>query len=205
MVRGRAGRGKAKRGGQARTGRDEATRRDTTRRDVRGGPGNVLGTVTPRVVRPIRDGSETAIPNAIGVSPVDDTRMRIVLLANESCLCSLARCGEICDVAAVDRGGPTVSSFSLGVAFFSFFPFLPSLFYFSVVLLVLSVITLPRYVHESFLSPSLYIPGIIIISRIKLRSPVWKHPRNLYLSVYISGDKRSPCNRFSCVVKLRHG
>lgn len=98
--RGGAGRGKAKRSGQARTGRDEATRRDTTRRDVRGGPGNVLGTVTPRVVRPIRDGSETAIPNAIGVSPVDDTRMRIVLLANESCLCS-ARCGEICDVAAV--------------------------------------------------------------------------------------------------------
>lgn len=94
MVRGGAGRGKAKRGGQARTGRDEATRRDTTRRDVRGGPGNVLGTVTPRVVRPIRDGSETAIPNAIGVSPVDDTRMRIVLLANESCLCSLALAAE---------------------------------------------------------------------------------------------------------------
>lgn len=119
----RAGRGEARRSGQARTGRDEATRRDTTRRDARGGPGNVLGTVTPRVVRPIRDGSETAIPNAIGVSPVDDTRMRIVLLANESCL---ALAGEICDVAVVvvvDRGGPTVSSFSLGVFFF-----FPSLF-----------------------------------------------------------------------------
>lgn len=37
-----------------------------------------------------------------------------------------------------------------------FFLSFPLYFILVVVLLVLSVITLPRYVHESFLSPSLY-------------------------------------------------
>lgn len=128
--------------------------------------------------------------------------MRIVLLANESCLCSLAA-----EKSAMWRRWIEVDQqfrvFPWELLFS--FPFLPSLFYFSVVLLVLSVITLPRYVHESFLSPSLYTRYNYNIKNKVTLSCVEKHPRNLYLSVYISGDKRSPCNRFSCVVKLRHG
>lgn len=107
-------------------------------------------------------------------------------------------------VVVVDRGGPTVSSFSLGVVFV--FSFLPSLFYFSVVLLVLFVITLPRYDHESFsLSPSLYAPYNYNLKNKVTTLLCGSIPAVIYISVYISGDKRSPCNRFSRVVKLRYG